>query len=161
MTTFSSAFFFFHFCWLFSVIGTHEKRSCKVTQYIYYQLFKFSSYKQRDIWTFKPREKWIAKMASYFFLIYLMFKNSISSSSSFLRPGPALSGHQCYIFRRSLQLANRFLRSRASGRQRAMRDLDSRVRRLVRCSEKRGAAVKNKLELDSDLVNSIQIWWLD
>ena len=101
-------------------------------------------------------------MASYFFLIYLMFKNSISSSSSFLRPGPALSGHQRYIFRRSLQLdANRFLRGRASGRQRAMRDLDSRVRRLVRCSERRCATVENELELDSDLVSSIQIWWLD
>ena len=37
-------------------------------------------------------------MASYFFLIYLMFKNLISSSSSFLRPDPVLSGHQRYIF---------------------------------------------------------------
>ena len=57
--------------------------------------------------------------------------------------------------------ATRFLRGRASGRQRAMRDLDSRVHRLVRCSERRGATVENELELDSDLVSSIQIWWLD
>ena len=47
---------------------------------------------------------------------------------------------------------NHFLRGRASGRQRAMRDFDSRVRRLVRCSERRGAAVENESELDSDLV---------
>ena len=48
--------------------------------------------------------------------------------------------------------ANHFLRGRASGKQRAMRDLDSRVCRIVRCSERRGAAVKNEPELDSDLV---------